>query len=291
MGIFSVLEELRASPLRQIYPQAGTAPSPIQQTELHSRHVSDSLLHSLDVFQSRLDELKKWYNAKGFAGPRPFLGTLLQLEAGIAASSIFHFLNLFLDDVARIVLLVLRLRPHISFGKLVNKVGKGKIRTPRGLKHVFDELRDQNSWWNVGFKFGEGIRQRLVHYTDMVTITASRRPERTRFRTTTFLYAMDRSVPTRDLEAEISRILLGLCEWLDRVEGALKDMLADEARKKGIQWNPRKDCPRFRIPVEITTKWRKIPDKNFLYLPKCEGSYPFRSRIRIPTSPPKRRTT
>ncbi len=284
MGIFSVLEELRASPLRQIYPQAGTAPSPIQQTELHSRHVSDSLLHSLDVFQSRLDELKKWYNAKGFAGPRPFLGTLLQLEAGIAASSIFHFLNLFLDDVARIVLLVLRLRPHISFGNLLNKVGEGKIPTPRGLKQVFDELRDQNSWWNVGFKSGEGIRQRLVHYTDMVTITASRRPGSTRFRTTAYLHAMDRKVPTRNLEAEISRILLGLCEWLDRVEEALKDMLADEARRKHIQWNPRQDPSRLRIPVGLTNKWRIIPKKHFLYLPICEGSHSFSLRTRATTS-------
>ncbi len=287
-GITSILAELRASTLRTIYPQPHRkGPSAIQETEFHLQYVARSLVHSLDVFQRRLGELTRWYNTRGFSAPKTFLCTFFQLEASIAASSIFHFLSLLTDDVAKTILLALGVTPtpdnvdDISFGALVRKVERGRIGLPLGLRRVFSELNDQNSWWNLGFEYGKGIRQRLVHYTDVIQITASRESTAKRFRTTVFLHAVSGRVPVRNFEAEIAKILRSLCDWLDKVERALNDELTKRACAEGIQWSPRRDCPRIPIPVEVTTKWRVIPRVNFLYLPMCEGSNPLKARIRI----------
>jgi hypothetical protein len=55
----------------------------------------------------RVREWDHFLAAGGLASPQPQLALEIPEEGGIAADSVFHYLNLFMDDVARIIPLVL----------------------------------------------------------------------------------------------------------------------------------------------------------------------------------------
>jgi hypothetical protein len=135
-------------------------------------------VRSLGRLYQRAREWDRFLEADGIAGPHPELAFEIPEEAGIAADSVLHYLNLFIDDLARIVPFALAedgLEPKEpdGFSALKQMLVNGQLPASRALSKLFTELNCETSWWSQGFKRGSGMRQRLTHYTDLVIFAGS----------------------------------------------------------------------------------------------------------------------
>ncbi len=94
----------------------GHASTPISRPltiEFHFRRVVQRLVRSLGRLYQSVREWDRFLEAGAIAGPNPALVFEIPEEAGIAADSVFHYLNLFIDDLARIV-------PFVVMGRTPN---------------------------------------------------------------------------------------------------------------------------------------------------------------------------
>jgi hypothetical protein len=149
--------------------------------EFHFRRVVQRLVRSLARLDQRIREWGTFLEAGALASARPELAFDIPEEGGIAADSAFHYLNLFIDDLARVVPFVLapdetEVKEPDGFGMLKRMLCEGEIAASSGLRELFGELDRDGSWWCQGFKRGAGIRQRLTHYTDLVLFQGATKP-------------------------------------------------------------------------------------------------------------------
>src|SRR5215475_8430994 len=144
-------------------------------------------------------------------------------EAGMAADSVFHYLNLFIDDLARMIPFVLTeqgLKPQEpdGFAALKKMVVKGRLPASQSLTRLFSELDRNTSWWSLGFKRGVGMRQRLTHYTDLVIFHGKTKPGDIKMSGDVFLTTVGGPVHTSDFENALEKLFTDFCEWLDQLD-------------------------------------------------------------------------
>ena len=244
--------------------------------ERHFQGVLMRLAHSLDLFQSGIAELEVFFNTalEEYGSSRGLFETV-----GIAADSIMIYLSMLIDDVAKLIPVVFeRTTPKLddSFGVVRNRVQKGEFS---GVKGLFDRLDAENSWWMLSLRRGQGLRQRLVHYTDMLQFSGIKMLGGDRYQLRCSVE--DNLGPLGGPRAinfigSLQQILRGLCEWLDDLEPVLVEHLIDARSTWSdtpVPWLPDPVCPRLLVPIALPFGTREIPDE-FLYFPLCNGSAP-----------------
>jgi hypothetical protein len=240
--------------------------------EFHFRRVVVRLLRSLECLCRHARKYQRFLDEGALAGPSPEQAFEIPEQAGIAADSVFHYLTLFIDDLARIVPLVFtdegqEGRDVDGFGALKTALNKNALRVPRQVGALFQGLNREDSWWSLGIKYRVGIRQRLTHYTDLIYFNASTKPGSTAMVSEISLVAIGDPNQALDLESGLRIFFSSLCEWLDELEKEILAHLSDKLRQQGIDWDP------FRLPVCKVALPRSndmfMGRDHYLYIPVC----------------------
>ena len=238
--------------------------------EFHFRHVVRRLVHSLAQFDQRVHEWDNFLEAGGIAGAHPELVFDIPEVGGIAADNVFHYLNLFIDDLARVVPLILkndetRTKEPDGFSTLMKMLKNGKVQAPAPLCELFAELDSSDSWWAHGFKGGSGIRQRLTHYTDMVYFQGSTKPGESRMTSDVSLISVGGQIHIPEFERDLEELFGKLCEWLERLDLLLLRHLSEKLAAKGVSWDPSSgECPAVALPPQEGVR---LDASHYLYLP------------------------
>ena len=243
-----------------------------QWIEYHFRRVVIRLVRSLGRLHQHAREYDRFLEAGGLAGPHPEMGFDIPEEAGIAADSVFHYLTLFIDDLARIIPFVLteeggEPNEPDGFTQLKNHLIKGRLPASQPVKDLFARLDQDDSWWSLGFKPRVGMRQRLTHYTDLVYFRGSTKAGDTRMTSDISLITIGGPARVANFENALQNLLTNLCEWLDQLDQVLLAHLSERLARKGIPWNPFDEpIPAVRLPEPDDAR----PDaSHYLYLPVC----------------------
>ena len=232
------------------------------QIEYHFRRVVVRLVRSLGRLYQYARQYDRFLEAGGLFGPDPVLVFEIPEEAGIAADSVFHYLTLFIDDLARIIPFVLiedgdEHKEPDGFGELKNQLIEERLQASQTVIDLFVALDQDNSWWSLGFKRGIGMRQRLTHYTDLLYFRGSG------------ISLITIGGPSRvvDFETALQNLLTGLCEWLDQLAQVLLTQLSERLARQGVHWKPF-DEPIPAVPLPEPDDAR-LDAPYYLYLPVC----------------------
>lgn len=246
-----------------------------QLIEYHFRQVVYRLVRSLGRLHQHAREYDRFLEAGALAGPNPVLAFEIPEEAGIAADSVFHYLTLFIDDLARIIHYVLteegnQLKEPDGFSRLMKQVNKKQLPASQTVRTLFAELKQDNSWWCLGFKRSVGMRQRLTHYTSLVCFGASTKAGDTKMTSDISLITIGCPNSVVNFESALEELLTGLCEWLDRLDPALRSRLSEKLAKKGVAWKPFDEpIPAVNLPGLDDAR---LDAPHYLYLPVCSPS-------------------
>ena len=238
--------------------------------EFHFRRVVQRLVRSLARLDQRVREWDHFLEAGGLTSARPELVFDIPEEGGIAADSVFHYLNLFIDDLARVVPLILardgtKAKEPDGFSTLKKMLKNGKVQAPAPLRELFAELDSGESWWTHGFKGGAGIRQRLTHYTDVVYFHGSAKPGDHRMTGDVSLISVGGPVHIPEFEGALQELFGKLCEWLERLDLLLLRHLSRKLAAKGVSWDPFSvECPAVALPPQEDVR---LDASHYLYLP------------------------
>lgn len=243
-----------------------------QLIEHHFRRVVIRLVRTLGRLYQRAREYDQFLEAGALAGPRPDLAFEIPEEAGIVADSVFHYLNLFVDDLARIIPFVLTAEggepeEPDGFSTLKRWMSKGKLPASQAVSDLFAVLDQDDSWWSLGFKPRVGMRQRLTHYTDLVYFAGSTKVGDTSMTSDISLITIGGPVRVVDFESALQNLFTNLFEWLDQLDQALLAHLSERLAGKGIPWDPFDEpIPDVRLPEPDDARFNA---SHYLYLPVC----------------------
>ncbi len=238
--------------------------------EFHFRRVVLRLVRSLARLYQRVREWDHFLEAGGLVSARPELAFEIPEEGGMAADSVLHYLNLFIDDLARVFPYILaddgtKVKDLDGFGTLKVMLKKGDVPASQSLRELFNELDHDDSWWSHGFKHGAGIRQRLTHYTDVVYFRGSTKPGAHRMTGDVSLISVGGPVHLPDFESALQELFGKLCEWLERLDQLLLRHLSEKLSAKGVSWDPNTgECPAVALPREEGVR---LDASHYLYLP------------------------
>ena len=238
--------------------------------EFHFRRVVQRLVRSLTRLDQRVREWDHFLESGGLTSAHPELAFDIPEEGGIAADNVFHYLNLFIDDLARVVPLILkndgtRTKEPDGFSTLMKMLKNGKVQAPAPLRELFSELDGGDSWWTQGFKGGTGIRQRLTHYTDMVYFHGSTKSGDSRMTGDVSLISVGGLVHVSEFERGLQELFDKLCRWLERLDLLLLRHLSEKLATKGVSWDPlSSECPSVALAPQ---KGVQVNAAYYLYLP------------------------
>ena len=238
--------------------------------EFHFRSIVRRLVRSLARLHLGVREWDHFLDAGGLTGVHPELVFEIPEECGISADSVFHYLNLFIDDLARVVPFILAAdgtaaKEPEGFSDLKTKLISGEIQASSSLIELFEELNCDESWWFHGFKRGAGIRQRLTHYTDMVYFQGKTKSGDLRMTGNVSIISVGGPVHVQDFEGALQELFGRFCEWLERLDQLLLRHLSEKLAEKGVPWNPFiGNCPSVALPSQEEIR---LGMPHYLYLP------------------------
>ena len=280
MGIWRIFDPFTVGPYCRLSQKQGQQDRAVEKPmyiEFHFRKILYRLFHSLDLLQKGVRSWSGFLEAGSIAGPNPTLVFTIPLQAGIAAYSVFHYLNMFIDDIAKAVPFALFIRPSEvqeveSFSDLKAKIRDSQIPVSPQLRALFEELDRDFSWWCLGFQFKRGIRQRLVHYTDILDFSGSAKEDHGKMVAEVRLVSVGEGIRVQDFEKTLRELLYGLCEWLDKLEEVLIGILDDKMAEEKIAWDwQNSQCPKviLRLTCELAGEHSKQVEQEGadLYLP------------------------
>ena len=195
----------------------------------------------------------------------------------MAADSVLHYLNLFIDDLASIVAIVFANRGTLAeepdgfsaLKKVLEEHKDNKVAALDSLRELFVDLDQQRSWWKLGFARGAGTRQRLTHYTDMVFFEGSAKPGCSRMSGDIILSTVGGPVSVPEFGSHLKELLFKLCEWLEQLELLLIGELSTRLASNGVTWDPMSEpCPSIALPPRTVTEQFS---SHYLYLPIYTG--------------------
>jgi hypothetical protein len=276
LGIWKVFDPWINPRLQALQGHTVPARSRPLRIEFHFQHVVQRLARSLGRLYQRLREWDRFLEAGGIAGTEPEMVYEIPEEAGIAADSVFHYLNLFVDDLARVIPFALaeegvEAKEPNGFSKLKKRIlDGGSPGASRTLHELFAELDGQTSWWSLGFKRAVGMRQRLTHYTDLVMFRGSTKAGDSKISGDVSLATVGGPVHIQNFEKTVENLLTDLCEWLDRLDQELLTHLSAKLARREVPWNPFNEAvPALDLPE---TDAARLDVSHYLYLPVCDKS-------------------
>lgn len=240
------------------------------------------LIYSLDALQQVLQKYGNYLDSleKGDAIPKNY-----EIKAAIAVDSVFTYLNIFLDDIAKMSLYILFDDVECEKYKKINSFHKLQIDSSKNpnllkLRPFFAELANlDSSWWQKGFAYKKGLRQRLIHYPDYVSLQGAKGPLEDKFKPQCFLIGEPGN--SIDIEVTLREILFGMCDWLDKFEDALANILTERAKRANISWVRKSQCWGFSLYNLALEEEKELPISDFLYLPICQDSAPIACKIKV----------
>lgn len=251
-----------------------------EESYYHFEHIMDRFFDALDIFQQNMAALDKIFSMDMAERPL-FLHMNTQRRAGMAADAVLQYLGILLDVIGSLIPFVVLDKPkdYSCYSHYQNKrcdsLHKVKKNAEQNsqfaqLKDIFAKLDMPNSWWAIGYKRGEGMRQRITHFSDFVMFHGSGKTGENTMKTKATLgNAVDLNNRINFDEA-LKSMLAGLCDWLDELEQNLFEILQNRATGLGKMLT-RKRIFLVILPI-FREEAREIPDKDFLYLPMCDGS-------------------
>jgi hypothetical protein len=219
-----------------------------------------------------------------FNTEEPVIGqTGLERRTGIAADSTLQYLGIFLDTIGRLTPYVVLENPktHVEEIDGLNKALKyARAGGPfNAVQAVFLKLDDPDSWWNIGFGRGAGVRQRITHYPDLVMFQGSGFQGQPMKAKAYLHYAYGTGQgEALDFVDTLTKILAGACEWLDELEAVFLSILTSRAGRIGQILPKLPAVSGMYLPVNMTGVAQKYRE-DFLHMPICIDSAPFRSEI------------
>lgn len=244
--------------------------------ELHFRRVINRLFRSLNGLYFQLRKYDKFTEDGFLDGPNPSLVFEIPEEIGIAVDSTVHYLNLFAEDLARIIPFVLeehvpeRDKVKLSgslFSALKRDIISGEKTTTNEIKKLFQSLEQDGSWWSLSLKHGYGIRQRLVHYTDLVTCGASVKSGDSKMTPYFTLHRIGTSEGSMPLEKTLKTLFFDLCNWLDDLDELLLPILVERLAENDVEWSPfDRGVSTIRLPVPCADRF----DVSKFFMPECD---------------------
>jgi hypothetical protein len=200
-----------------------------------------------------------------------------------------------IDDIARLVPLVFDNR-RVTVEAFSGPKNVALLPQRRQFPEIEPLLKldDEHSWWHMAFKRGEGVRQRIIHFPDLVTFQGERPQGDERVAMVAYLYSPEGRTNIDFLDS-LRCILAGFCNWLDGFEEALIEKVQSRSQREGFSWSqdayrePLGSCFRVHLPVDKPFHLpRDIPDRDFLYLPVCEGSSSIKCTVQVRLGGPSR---
>jgi hypothetical protein len=232
----------------------------------HTQEVAYRLLESLHFLQHHIDCLEEHINTHEF--PAPDQGSLSR-RAGISADSVLQYLGMFLDAVGRTIPMVVLDDPKDhkidSLNKAITAAEQQKAFVK--VKQVCSELRLPDSWWRLGFQRTSGLRQRITHYSDLISFIG--RGGNGRMNAVPYVHTAGHLSLMSDINfiESLSTILAGMCDWLDRLEAVLDEILVEREKRMGAQL-VEFPVSKFLAPSVEFGELRS-DRSDYLYLPIC----------------------
>jgi len=243
----------------------------------HFRQVIQLFFYFLDMFQKKYRAFEQFLEGGALAGPNPTAYFDIRTEANAAAQGTLTNLNIILDDIARIIPYVIFREPTPKqililtngFSEMKDLLSEySNTSTVEQLRTLFANLKDDASWWKLGFKYNIGLRSRFMHYPDCLVLSGSTPPGESKMRPNFELCRIGTPGYTVDFPAQLRMMLQGLCEWLDKLDAIMVERLMARAKEDGFEWHPEK-CPAYFMPIVGSASVQAIPAEDFLYLPIC----------------------
>jgi hypothetical protein len=201
-----------------------------------------------------------------------------EMRAGIAADSIFYYFGIFVDDIGDIILLAYGDKPDNYARKLdsFNAVKTQIAKQPKysALRPFFNAL---GSWYDLGLKPLNGVRQRITHFEDIIVFGAGKVRENEPWKAVAFIHAFhDTQKPAGpdDIVEIIKEMFAALFEWLDPVYEVLLSKMKARNLVDEAEWTWVGTEARFHVGTFKPENPSVIPS-HYLYLNLIEGSDPF----------------
>jgi|CXWL01.1.fsa_nt_gi hypothetical protein len=186
--------------------------------------------------------------------------------ASIAVESFFYYWNVLIDDLARIIPYAMESEPEIfgskgidgfRFSHLKKKILDGNVYPH--LKHLFEQLPSDFSWWSLGFSFEKGFRHRFTHYPDSFNLNAEIDEHGLCTASPHVWQFNDQGL---QVDADFDYLMFGTLklffEWLDKLEEALRIHLRSRAKSENITWRENVDVHRFKLLLDIENADREL---------------------------------
>jgi hypothetical protein len=164
----------------------------------------------------------------------------------ISLESFYSYWNILIDDIAKLILFffdaIERQKINVddfNFYKLIGLIRNGKFGD---LKFLFSEIENPNSWWALNFKRGSGIRQRIIHFPNRVSIDGNPGINGLKASPSIWDFSEDGIKITENLDQMIFKTLKEFLIWLDKLEEVLLNRNRDIAQKHGATLNQTDAC-------------------------------------------------
>jgi hypothetical protein len=166
-------------------------------------------------------------------------------------------------------------KPIDSMGGLKGHHAHASLATVAGLLRELDDKAKPCPWWDLAFQTRKGGRQLLIHNQYLIEFGGAGPRSGTFDAQATLISPMDKiPLPTSDIFSLLRDIMTSLCDWLDRLEVALKKHLTP--KYAAYKWPPHSF---IALPVGYPPGPTTLA-ADYFPLPMCDGSDPLRWTIR-----------
>ena len=258
-GMLSLADELTTASL--VPPAAVPRSKDIQR---HLGRAVHRFLYSMQQFNGTMQKVVEEHKRDGMGWE-----SMPHLIGGeCQADSLLNYLGIVVDDVAVVIALAMQFQGSRddSMGGLKHAWLQDHAVQLTPVGSLLAELEQPGSWWHELFKPKAGMRQLVVHNQHLVEFQVSTLPDQEPT-VEGFLQSPygATGIKWQDFMAVIRRALLGLCEWLDRLEQTLRAHLVAGGDGRQL-WG-------FTFPIGYAMGTTLLDPRYFL-LPLCDGSDP-----------------
>lgn len=235
--------------------------------ERHLEQAVKRFLYSMQQFDETMQQIvvEHKHDSMGF-------GRWAHLFKGeCLADSLLNYLGIVVDDVAIVISLTLQFRSNRddSMGGIKHAWLQNQANELAPVGGLLTELEQPGSWWSDLFKTKAGMRQLVVHNQHLVNFHLSTLPGQEPL-VKGFLQGprgVTDGVLSQDFLAVLKEALLGLFDWLDKIEQTLRLHIGESASVVG------ENASEFAFPIGVPMGTTMLHPCYFL-LPMCDGSDP-----------------
>ncbi len=228
-----------------------TNKSPFGKVSQYSDHfekiLNERIFYSLVCFEQSCDLFSKTFtiNPQGKINFNKDAHLYYRALCCISLESFYSYWNILIDDIAKLIPFFFEAieRPNetddFSFSKLITLIRKGEFGD---LKTLFSEVENPESWWVLNFKRGTGIRQRIIHFPNKISIDGNPGLNGLKASPSIWDFSEDGIKITENLDQMIFETLKKFLIWLDKLEEILRDRNRDIAQRHGATLNQSDTC-------------------------------------------------